>query len=77
MPRLTEQEQQEIIRFIEAYKPLPDKYRFLLFDDKREVELVSVAYECPLGRRKIAVKVVDIFGNDTMNIVEVTVGGKI
>ena len=40
MPRLTEQEQQEIIRFLEADKPLPDKYRFLLFEDKREVELV-------------------------------------
>jgi hypothetical protein len=40
MPRLTEQEQQEIIRFIEADRPLPDKYRFLLFEDKREVELV-------------------------------------
>ncbi|NMC34737.1 MAG: site-specific DNA-methyltransferase [Veillonellaceae bacterium] len=40
MPKLTEQEQQEIIRFVEAGKPLPDKYRFLLFDDKREVELV-------------------------------------
>jgi DNA modification methylase len=40
MPRLTEQEQQEIIRYIEAGKPLPDKYRFLLFEDKREVELV-------------------------------------
>lgn len=40
MARLTEQEQQEIIRFIEAGKPLPDKYRFLLFDDNREVELV-------------------------------------
>jgi DNA modification methylase len=40
MPRLTEQEQQEIIRYIEANKPLPDKYRFLLFKDKREVELV-------------------------------------
>jgi hypothetical protein len=39
MAKLTEQEQQEIIRFIEAGKPLPDKYRFLLFDDKREVEL--------------------------------------
>lgn len=37
MPRLTEQ---EIIRFIEADKPLPEKYRFLLFEDKREVELV-------------------------------------
>ena len=40
MPRLTEQEQQEIVRFIEADRPLPDKYRFLLFADKREVELV-------------------------------------
>jgi hypothetical protein len=40
MARLTEQEQQEIIRFIEADKPLPDKYHFLLFEDKREVELV-------------------------------------
>ncbi len=40
MPRLTDQEQQDIIRFLEAGKPLPDKYRFLLFDEKREVELV-------------------------------------
>ncbi len=40
MPKLTEQEQQEVIRFVEAGKPLPEKYRFLLFDDKREVELV-------------------------------------
>ncbi|MCK1281799.1 site-specific DNA-methyltransferase [Bradyrhizobium sp. 61] len=40
MARLTEQEQQDIIRFVEADKPLPEKYRFLLFEDKREVELV-------------------------------------
>lgn len=40
MNSLTEQERQEVIRFIEAGKPLPDKYRFLLFEDKREVELV-------------------------------------
>lgn len=40
MAQLTEQEKQEIIRFVEAGKPLPDKYRFLLFEDKREVELV-------------------------------------
>ena len=33
-------------------------------------------HECPPGRRKLAVKVVDIFGNDTMTIVEVSVGGK-
>jgi len=41
MSRLTEQEQQEIIRYIEADKPLPDRFRFLLFEDKRE----SVAVE--------------------------------
>lgn len=40
MPRLTEQEQQEVIRFIESGRPL---------------------------------QVVDIFGNDTMTIVEVTI----
>ena len=40
MPHLTEQEQQDVIRHIEANKPLPDRYRFLLFEDKREVELV-------------------------------------
>ncbi|HEY5499000.1 MAG TPA: site-specific DNA-methyltransferase [Bacteroidales bacterium] len=40
MPKLTEQEQREIIRYIEAGKPLPDKFRFLLFEEKREVELV-------------------------------------
>lgn len=40
MPRLTEQELQDIYRYLEADKPLPDKYRFLLFADKREVELV-------------------------------------
>ncbi|HCE97215.1 MAG TPA: site-specific DNA-methyltransferase [Elusimicrobia bacterium] len=40
MAKLTEPEQQEIARFIAAGKPLPDKYRFLLFEDKREVELV-------------------------------------
>lgn len=37
----------------------------------RSLELKSVAHECQPGPRKIAVKVVDIFGNDTMTIVEV------
>ena len=40
---------------------------------KRTIELTSVFYECNKGRRKIAVKVVDIFGNDTMKVIEVTV----
>jgi adenine-specific DNA-methyltransferase len=42
----------------------------------RKLELKSVFQEVLPGRRKIAVKVVDIFGNDTMTIVEITVGGK-
>ena len=42
----------------------------------RKLELVTPYYECKPGRYKIAVKVVDIFGNDTMKIIEVTVGGK-
>ncbi len=42
---------------------------------ERSLEFKSVFRGCPPGRRKIAVKVVDIFGNDTMKIVEVTIGG--
>jgi len=37
---LTDREKQDIQRYLDADKPLPDKYRFLLFEDKREVELV-------------------------------------
>lgn len=40
MLKLSEQEKQDIIRYLEADRPLPDKYRFLLFEDRREVELV-------------------------------------
>ena len=40
----------------------------------RSLEIKSVFHECAPGRRKIAVKVVDIFGNDTMTIVDVSVG---
>jgi len=38
--KLTDNEKREILKLIEADKTLPDRYRFLLFDDKREVELV-------------------------------------
>jgi len=38
--KLTDSEKREIFKLIEADKPIPDKYRFMLFDDKREVELV-------------------------------------
>jgi len=42
----------------------------------RELELTSVFHQCQPGRRKVAVKVVDIFGNDTMTIVPVTISDK-
>ena len=38
--KLTDNEIRDINRYLESGKPLPDSYRFLLFDDKREVELV-------------------------------------
>jgi len=39
----------------------------------RGLELTSVAHGCSPGRRKIAGKVEDIFGNDTMTIVDVAI----
>ena len=38
--KLSDNEIRDIDKHLEAGKPLPDKYRFLLFEDKREVELV-------------------------------------
>ncbi len=38
--RLTDNEKRDAIKFLQEGKPLPDKYRFLLFADDREVELV-------------------------------------
>ncbi len=38
--KLTDNEIRDITKLLEADKPLPDKFRFLLFEDKREVELV-------------------------------------
>jgi len=38
--KLTDNEIRDINRYLEEGKTLPEKYRFLLFEDKREVELV-------------------------------------
>ncbi len=38
--QLSEHEIRDIIKLLEQGKSLPDKYRFILFDDKKEVELV-------------------------------------
>jgi len=38
--QLTDAEKRDLINLIQQDRPLPEKYRFLLFEDKREVELV-------------------------------------
>ena len=40
MVQLSENEIRDIMKYLEKGKPLPDSYRFLLFDDNRQVELV-------------------------------------
>ena len=37
---LTDAELRDAIQLLQDRKPLPDKYRFLLFEDKRQVELI-------------------------------------
>ena len=37
---LSEAEQRDLVTLIQQGKSLPEKYRFILFEDKREVELV-------------------------------------
>ncbi len=37
---LSDAEKRDLVKLINEGKPLPEKYRFLLFEDKREVELV-------------------------------------
>jgi len=46
------------------------------FRTKREraLQLKTPPHECEAGRYRVAVKVIDIFGNDTMKIIDVNVG---
>jgi len=38
--QLSDSEKRDVIKYLEAGKPLPEKYRFLLFNDNKEVELL-------------------------------------
>lgn len=40
MPQLTDSEKRDITKYIQKNKPLPEKYRFLLFEQAKEVELL-------------------------------------
>jgi site-specific DNA-methyltransferase (adenine-specific)/adenine-specific DNA-methyltransferase len=42
----------------------------------RSLELITPFMELGTKRRKVAVKVVDIFGNDTMRIIDIGAGGE-
>jgi hypothetical protein len=82
MPGMEQPEQMELPpdQFVEYEEVWTGEYIFenewQSFRTKkdRKLELMSVFHECTPGRRKLAVKVVDIFGNDTMTIVEVEIG---
>ena len=65
---LSDAEKRDLIKLINEGKPLPEEYRFLLFEDKREVELV---WNGKTREVCIAIRVIDIFGNDTMTLVPV------
>jgi len=36
--KLSDNEKRDVIKYLEAGKPLPEKYRFLLFDDDLRAE---------------------------------------
>jgi adenine-specific DNA-methyltransferase len=38
--QLSDAEKRDLVKLINDGKPLPEKYRFVLFEDKRDVELV-------------------------------------
>ncbi len=79
MPGTERPEQMELPEYEEVWTGdfvFENEWQSFRTKKDRSLELTSVFHECTPGRRKIAVKVVDIFGNDTMTIVEVNVGGK-
>ena len=79
MPGMAQPEQLDLPEYEEVWTGdyvFENEWQSFRTKKNRSLELISVFHECVPGRRKLAVKVVDIFGNDTMTIVDVTVGGK-
>jgi site-specific DNA-methyltransferase (adenine-specific)/adenine-specific DNA-methyltransferase len=84
---LSNAEKRDLIALIQAGKPLEFEERWTggyVFENEwqsfrtrrnRELELITAehTYDRP-GRYTVAVKVIDIFGNDTMTLVPVNVG---
>jgi hypothetical protein len=79
MPGMEQPEQLELPEYDQVWTGdfiFENEWQSFRTKKDRSLELASVFHECTPGRRKLAVKVVDIFGNDTMTFVEVAVGGK-
>ncbi len=79
LPRLEQHRQSSLPEYEEVWTGeyiFENEWQSFRTKKDRSLELKSVFHECAPGRRKIAVKVVDIFGNDTMTIIDVNVGGK-
>jgi adenine-specific DNA-methyltransferase len=76
MPGMEKPEQMDLPEYEEVWTGdyiFENEWQSFRTKKDRSLELTSVYHECTPGRRKLAVKVVDIFGNDTMTIVEVNV----
>lgn len=82
MMKLTDNEKREIVCVRdEATGEMEEKWTGdFIFENEwqsfrtkkdRSLELQTPYHKCSPGRNKIAIKVVDIFGNDTMKIIEV------
>jgi hypothetical protein len=79
MPGMEQPEQLDLTAYEEVWTGdyiFENEWQSFRTKKDRSLELTSVYHVCTPERRKIAVKVVDIFGNDTMTIVEVSVGTK-
>ncbi len=71
-----ESEQQALVQYEEIWTGdyiFENEWQSFRTKRDRSIQFTSVFHECTKGPRKIAVKVVDIFGNDTMTIVEVNI----
>ena len=75
-------DRKEFVRVIEDGKEKEIPTGDYIFDNewqefrtkkKRNLELVSAPKELPKGNYKVAVKVVDIFGNDTTRVIDVKI----
>lgn len=79
VPGMEEMEQLKIPEYEEMWTGeyiFENEWQSFRTKKDRSLQLKSVFHEVIPGRRKIGVKVVDIFGNDTMTILDINVVGK-